>query len=316
MPNESNASQPNTTDSFISEDVDSCRTHHPSPPSSSASPPTQPLDEQQQIQRKRPLCERCHRPTPSVCICEGLPNEPIRLKRCHCFILQHPHENRRKNRSVPLLQLSLHESSLTVLVGRKFVHPSQIETVLTKMGYPCNGNCTKAVQIWLIYPDPNAISLEEALSRLTATATRDRSNRRAANEISSGNSNDGKEGSNPSECERPEVLVIFYDATWKFAAEMDRASDLFYKKNPDFPIIRVQLSPHEDLEGIETHRFEIRKPPAAFHLSTAEAVSRVLSKIEHDPNLHDSLMRPLDVMVFRWQSCKNQADHPNQLVAS
>ena len=69
---------------------------------------------------KRPICSRCHRPTPLACICEGLPDKPIALNKCHVLVLQHPHEERRKNRSLPLVQLCLTPESMTVVVGRRF----------------------------------------------------------------------------------------------------------------------------------------------------------------------------------------------------
>ena len=54
---------------------------------------------------KRSVCTQCHRPLPATCICQALPQSPISLKKCRVIVLQHPHEQRRKNRSLPVVEL-------------------------------------------------------------------------------------------------------------------------------------------------------------------------------------------------------------------
>jgi len=68
---------------------------------------------------------------------------------------------------------------------------------------------------------------------------------------------------------------------------------------------RVQLTEHDDLQTIlqqHARRFNIRTPPSPEHLSTAECLAWVASKVEEDPIIYDTLMKPLDSMVQKWRS--------------
>ena len=102
------------------------------------------------IPSKRPICSHCHRPTPQACLCPALPTQLIQLQRCRCFVLQHPHEKRRKNASIPLVEMVLHPDSLQVRVAWR-LGPS--------VSLPSSSTC------WLVYPDPQAIPVEQALQR-------------------------------------------------------------------------------------------------------------------------------------------------------
>ena len=57
---------------------------------------------------KRPICQGCNFP-PMTCICPSLPAQPLYplFQRCRIVVLQHPHELRKKNRSLPLVDLCL-----------------------------------------------------------------------------------------------------------------------------------------------------------------------------------------------------------------
>jgi DTW domain-containing protein YfiP len=55
--------------------------------------------------RKRQVCSQCERPIPKTCICSALPYKPLELSKSRVVVLQHPHEQKRKNRSLPLIQL-------------------------------------------------------------------------------------------------------------------------------------------------------------------------------------------------------------------
>jgi hypothetical protein len=69
--------------------------------------------------KRRLSCMRCHRPTPRACICEALPEELITLEETELVILQHPHELKQKNRSVPILELCLEKKNLHLCIGRR-----------------------------------------------------------------------------------------------------------------------------------------------------------------------------------------------------
>ncbi|OEU08022.1 hypothetical protein FRACYDRAFT_250242 [Fragilariopsis cylindrus CCMP1102] len=74
--------------------------------------------------KRRIICDRCSRPKPQTCICSALPTNGILLKKVEIIILQHPLEIKNHkstaNRSVPLLELCLHQSCLHLLHGRRF----------------------------------------------------------------------------------------------------------------------------------------------------------------------------------------------------
>jgi hypothetical protein len=69
--------------------------------------------------KHRLSCTRCYRPTPRACICEALPGELITLEETEIVILQHPHELRQKNRSVPIFELCLENNNLHLCIGRR-----------------------------------------------------------------------------------------------------------------------------------------------------------------------------------------------------
>jgi DTW domain-containing protein YfiP len=107
-------------------------------------------------------------------------------------------------------------------------------------GYDARGNMKGPT--WLIFPGPGAIPLAKALEQL--------------------HQDDWK-------CEiKPSVNLIFLDATWKYAREMDKAN-LQHEQYPK-GMLRVEIGP-TDMESFVPRRFGIRKPPSEHHLSTAEA---------------------------------------------
>ena len=137
--------------------------------------------QQQQRQQQRVICQRCDRPTPSACICAALPKQRIQLKRCHCLVLQHPHEARRKNRSLPIVELCLDANSITVVKGKRFGSQSG-QAVLERL----SGSTNRPA--WLVYPTKDAIPLSQALEQ-----TRDSDK---------------------------EITLVFLDATWKVGFEV------------------------------------------------------------------------------------------------
>ena len=65
------------------------------------------IDDKQQ-KPKRIICAGCNFP-PRTCVCPSLPAQPLYplLNKCRIIVLQHPHELRKKNRSMPLVDLCL-----------------------------------------------------------------------------------------------------------------------------------------------------------------------------------------------------------------
>lgn len=216
---------------------------------------------------KRSFCDRCKRPNPKACICESLPSKSIRLSKLRILILQHPHERKRKNRSVPLLQLSLSPESIIVAVGRRLgdkLSPSLTDIIHEERHLP----------LLLLYPSSDAIPLEEALEII-------------------------KKERKDSDGKATIVNVLVLDGTWKYAREMDAAN---VKQNhyPD-NMIRVEIKPKLSTQ-FRPFRFDIRNPPSEDHLSTAESIAWAASQIEEDKSLYDKLVKPLDCMVEKWKS--------------
>jgi len=218
---------------------------------------------------QRSICAGCNRPTPTSCFCVALPAQRIHLERSHCLVLQHPHEARRKNRSLPFVQHCLDSDSLTVHV-RKRLSKNTDQTVKDLLYRPPE-EANERSNVWLVYPGEEAVSLTEALEQ-----RRDDNSR---------------------------ITLVFLDATWKYAKEMDR----YNIQHQQYPanMLRVQLA-EQDLAPLLTRpcRFDIRTPPTEQHLSTAECVAWVMAQAEERPDIYSIIMKPLDLMVQQWHSCK------------
>jgi DTW domain-containing protein YfiP len=225
------------------------------------------------IKRKRSICTRCDRPEPSACICSALPDERIHLQKCRCLVLQHPHEVRRKNRSLPLVEYCLDADSLAVTTGRRF-GSSTDESVLKLLKEPPPEENGTLNPVWLFYPGADAISLAQALTQ----------------HKSSGHDNS-------------RITLLFLDATWKYAKEMDQANTQ-NKQYPDH-MLRVQLS-EADLENVTPRRFDIRTPLSDEHLSTAECLAWTIAQVEENQESYGIIMKPLDLMVRQWHSFSDQ----------
>lgn len=231
--------------------------------------------------RRREICSRCDRPKPSTCICAALPLQPFRLEHCRCLVLQHPHEKRRKNRSLPLMELCLDADSLVVWQARTLQTPEEqgssstaaAARILSELRNDTTRPC------WLVYPSPDATPLTpQAVSQQLANTT-----------------------NHP-------VTLLFLDATWKFAKEM-------HQKNLDRHFYPSQTQ-YVCLPPIPTHtenwiprRFALRTPVSDDLLSTAECLARIVAQLEqedHDEErttttpLLEALLAPLDLMVQQW----------------
>lgn len=128
------------------------------------------------------------------------------------------------------------------------------------------------------------------------------------------------------------MTLIFIDATWKHAREMESASAVEWPKD----LIRVQLKPsestvisggsaqshHDDSANDKTkteassnderltfieRRFQIRAPPSPDHLSTAECLAWIASRVEHNPHIYQSILKTLDYMVNIWKDITEQS---------
>ncbi|XP_068127770.1 tRNA-uridine aminocarboxypropyltransferase 2 [Hyperolius riggenbachi] len=98
---------------------------------------------------RRTLCVRCRRPE-KVCLCPFLPAHPIHVSTC-LYIVQHPAEESRVLRTVPLLAECLPEDKCKVLIGRRFGEERYPELAAV---------CRNASSL-ILYPGAEAANLEE-----------------------------------------------------------------------------------------------------------------------------------------------------------
>ncbi|KPP65184.1 DTW domain-containing protein 2-like, partial [Scleropages formosus] len=85
-----------------------------------------------------------------VCLCPFLPARPLEVNT-RLYIVQHPAEESRALRTVPLLAASLPPGKCTVLVGRRFSEERNPE-----LGAVCRNPATL-----ILYPGPDAVNLED-----------------------------------------------------------------------------------------------------------------------------------------------------------
>lgn len=67
------------------------------------------------VESRRRICGGCNRPL-NVCLCDKIPREPIPTTT-QIVILQHPHEQRQKLATVPVIRKCL--QNCQIIVGRK-----------------------------------------------------------------------------------------------------------------------------------------------------------------------------------------------------
>ena len=278
---------------------------------------------------KRPMCPRCYRPTPAACICDSLPQEPIVLRKTRVLILQHPQELKRKNRTVPLLQLALRSPNnsnsgaspcIQVAVARKLGAHVAFQQIIDD----------ESQSLLLLYPGPDAISLEEAIQKLSLKQQQRQRHRPQSvdllNEEAELTAHATPSEASPMSKADHVINLLVLDGTWKYTKEMDRANT--YPNH----IIRVQwghkdivaLKPLQDNQGhstiggtTTTGRFaSIRTPPSPNHLSTAECIALAVSRLEDGSDsayLFEQLMKPLDCMVKKWNSYRNNKGNPEHI---
>lgn len=98
---------------------------------------------------RRPECGHCRRPR-KVCLCPYLPVHPLQIST-HLYIIQHPAEENKVLRTVPLLAACLPPDKFTVKVGRRFSEEQDVDLATI-----CRDPGTL-----ILYPGAEATNLEE-----------------------------------------------------------------------------------------------------------------------------------------------------------
>ncbi|XP_023983187.1 tRNA-uridine aminocarboxypropyltransferase 2 isoform X3 [Physeter macrocephalus] len=98
---------------------------------------------------RRPECSRCSRPQ-KVCLCPFLPLHPLHIST-HLYIIQHPAEENKVLRTVPLLAACLPQDKCKVKIGRRFSEERDPELSTV---------CRKSDTL-ILYPGAEAANLEE-----------------------------------------------------------------------------------------------------------------------------------------------------------
>lgn len=306
------------------------------PPNETKAP--QQLDQKQQ--RRRPVCTKCHRPTPRACICKALPETLINLHDVHLVILQHPHEfHHKNNRSIPVLELCVHSDHLSLCVGRRLGDqiPESVHDLLRPPNLP-----------FLIFPQtPIDAPLQQqqqqqganssALQTGTTTATVTTDAPTFADPMSVKEAKQLVESwrTTLSPADNGKVVLLSLDATWKYAKEMHLANIKGGHYPPNLHRLAIVK---EDLPlTFQPRRFDIRTTPTNTHkrkgnssdvgsgtdndnssssdnencwMCTAECLAWIASELHKDdqPNndIYNIIMKPIDYMVQQWHSFINE----------
>ena len=334
----------------------------------STSTKTQQCDKQKS---KRSICQGCNFP-PRTCICPSLPSQPLYplFQRCRIVVLQHPHELRKKNRSLPLVDLCLfgkgrnkknndaqedRPSSQGTEVPSNSTKDDQNDTkddtlaqgrkdfvlktiVMRRFGEYTDANVMQILHdpnevIVLVFPQKDALDLEEGI-RLAEERCGFINDTEKKYEIhASGQTKTIETNDDVQIPKNKKMTLIFIDATWKHAREMEAASSVEWPEN----LIRVQLKPSgsnsSEFSGQRNHdegdnaiaeistnegqnfierRFQIRTPPSPDHLSTAECLAWIASRVEHNPDIYQGIMKTLDYMVKTWEQFTEKSTSDNR----
>ncbi|XP_058473430.1 tRNA-uridine aminocarboxypropyltransferase 2 [Solea solea] len=102
---------------------------------------------------RRPTCLRCCRPE-KVCLCPFLPSQPLDVNTS-LYIVQHPAEESRVLRTVPLLAACLPQGKCNVIVGRRFSEGKHPE-----LASVCRDSRTL-----ILFPGPKSQNLEDIVKQ-------------------------------------------------------------------------------------------------------------------------------------------------------
>ncbi|XP_032824607.2 tRNA-uridine aminocarboxypropyltransferase 2 [Petromyzon marinus] len=243
---------------------------------------------------RRATCSRCGRPQ-KVCLCPFLPAHPLEVST-RLYIVQHPAEESRVLRTVPLLAACLSAHSCTVLVGRRFPEDR----------FPELAQVCRSPNTLVLYPGPGAVDLYDLVGASSTTCA---SAARESSGILLGTGDDSPAAAKPGRADAlapcgavdpttladaprvptpasvngavPLFTLVLIDGTWRQAKDMFERNRLLHIPR------RVELRESRDSQYV------IRSQPRGSCLSTLECAAFALAALERDPSIHETLLRPL-----------------------
>ncbi|XAR68516.1 hypothetical protein NMG60_11003660 [Bertholletia excelsa] len=222
----------------------------------------------EEVDSRRTICASgCERPV-NVCLCGTIPAEPISTST-QVVILHHPHEQRHKLATVPVLCKCLRNCQ-TVIGRRLRLGDSPLLDSLYNTAVENPNQPFRAIYLFPGIKSSPAIEITEWKSSL-----------------------DHSQISNS--------VLIAFDGTWKHAKEMVHASLPFLSKFAT----QVCLDYDTGLEGetIFDSDLILRKEPFSGCMSTMEAVARALRVLEPSGlEIEQRLVEVLRTMV-KFQAC-------------
>ncbi|KAE9466056.1 hypothetical protein C3L33_02038, partial [Rhododendron williamsianum] len=250
--------------------------------------------------RRRICSGGCDRPV-NVCLCEKIPAEPISTLT-QVVILHHPHEQRHKLATVPVLAKCLRHCQ--TLVGRRLRLATRLSSILSTMP-PLKTLVDRIApscgSVWAKFKKVvfrvQKLGIGVIVKNLDDNSTSD---------LEEGT--DSSPAIDISKCQSSlrgsyisKYVLIAFDGTWKHAKEMVQASLPFLSKFA----VRVCLDYDVGIEGgtIFDSELILRKEPFSGCMSTMEAIARALCVLEpHGVEIEGRLVEVLRAMV-RFQAC-------------
>ncbi|CAN4118464.1 unnamed protein product [Withania somnifera] len=211
---------------------------------------------------RRKICSNCDRPL-KVCLCSIIPSEPM-TTFTRIVILHHPHEQRHKLATVPVLSKCLRNCN--VIVGRRLRYGDS--DVLDFLHDDAIRNPNFISRAVYLFPGDDTSPSQEINHWKSSKFTAETSN----------------------------YVLIAFDGTWKHAREMMRASLSFLSK---FAVqVHLDYDVGNDGGTIFSSDLILRKEPFSGCMSTMEAVAHCLRIL--DPNgidIESNLIEVLRSMV-------------------
>uniref|UniRef100_A0A7M4FDG6 tRNA-uridine aminocarboxypropyltransferase n=1 Tax=Crocodylus porosus TaxID=8502 RepID=A0A7M4FDG6_CROPO len=220
---------------------------------------------------RRPECDRCSRPQ-KVCLCPFLPVHPLKVSTC-LYIIQHPAEESRVLRTVPLLAACLPQDKCKVLIGRRFS-----EDRYPELAAVCRNSNTL-----ILYPGAEAANLEEMALHPSGPSVII---------IIDGTWSQAKD--------------IFYKNSLFRLPKQDRMQNSQCSESPRSSRAPFSTSPVQ-LETNISSQYVIRTQPTNRCLSTLECAATALAIMEKNDAIQETILRPLQAL------CSFQLQHGAQI---